>query len=131
MLPFDDFALSRVTQIAVTVEELDRAVAFYRDALRLPLILQAPRLALFDCAGMRLMLSLPEGDFRRHASVLYFETADLDLGCTALKDRGVEFLTEPHKIAELGGKELWMAFFYDSERNPMALVSERPLEAAA
>lgn len=131
MQSVQEFALARVAQVAVTVQDLDRAVAFYRDTLRLPLILQAPQLALFDCAGMRLMLSLPEEGFERHASILYFAAADLDLGCAALEDRGVKFLSEPHKVAELGRNEVWMAFFHDSEQNPMALVSERPVRAPA
>jgi methylmalonyl-CoA/ethylmalonyl-CoA epimerase len=55
------FGLSRITQIAVVVHDLPRAVAFYRDVLGMRLLFEAPpNLAFFDCAGVRLMLSLPE-----------------------------------------------------------------------
>lgn len=37
-----DFALSRIGQIAVNVKDVDRAVAFYRDVLKLPFLFQAP-----------------------------------------------------------------------------------------
>ena len=54
-------SLDRVGQIAVTVHDLDRAVAFYRDVLGMKLLFQVPpKMAFFDCGGIRLMLSLPE-----------------------------------------------------------------------
>ena len=121
--------LRRVAQVAVTVQDLERAVGFYRDVLALPLLLHVPQqLALFDCAGMRLMLSLPEGEFQRQASILYFDVADVQASHEALRGRGVELLSAPHKVADWQGKELWMVFFRDSERNPMALVEERAVQ---
>ncbi len=49
--------VERVGQIAIPVTELERAVAFYRDALGLPLLFQAPpALAFLDMGGIRLML---------------------------------------------------------------------------
>jgi len=52
--------LGAIGQIAMAVKEVDRAVAFYRDALGLRLLFQAPPgLAFFDCAGTRLMLEVP------------------------------------------------------------------------
>jgi len=120
-----EFALSRVVQVAVTVRELDRAVACYRDQLGLPLQLHVPNLAIFDCAGMRLMLSLAEGEFTNNASILYFDVPNVNEAYHVLRSRGIEFIAEPHKVADWGQKELWMAFFLDSERNAMGLVEER------
>ena len=53
--------LSQLGQIAINVEDLERAVAFYRDTLQVPFLFEFPGLAFFDCAGVRLMLSKPEG----------------------------------------------------------------------
>ena len=47
-------------QVAITVQEVDRALAFYRDKLGLKFLFQAGTLAFFDCGGVRLMLSRPE-----------------------------------------------------------------------
>jgi methylmalonyl-CoA/ethylmalonyl-CoA epimerase len=120
-----EFALSRVAQVAVTVQDLDRAVACYRDQLGLPLLLHVSNLAIFDCAGMRLMLSPPEGEFTNNASILYFDVPSVDDAHAALRERGIEFIDAPHKVADWGAKQLWMTFFRDSERNAMALVEER------
>ncbi|MEZ4734858.1 MAG: VOC family protein [Caldilineaceae bacterium] len=54
--------ISQIGQIAVPIQDLDRAVAFYRDTLGMPFLFQAPPdLAFFQCGEVRLMLSRPEG----------------------------------------------------------------------
>ena len=49
--------VTSIGQIAVTVQDLPRAVAFYRDALGLQYLFEASGMAFFDCSGTRLMLS--------------------------------------------------------------------------
>jgi hypothetical protein len=36
----------------------------------------------------------------------------------------VQFIDTPHHIADMGSYELWMTFFRDHARNPLALRSE-------
>ena len=51
--------LTGLGQIAVTVIDLDRAVAFYRDVLGLKFLMQVPGMAFFDLGGgTRLLLGL-------------------------------------------------------------------------
>ena len=52
--------IARIGQIAVTVRDLERATAFYRDTLELPFLFAAPNMAFFDCGGVRLMLGAAE-----------------------------------------------------------------------
>jgi methylmalonyl-CoA/ethylmalonyl-CoA epimerase len=117
---------ARIGQIAIPVQDLERAVGFYRDILRLPfLFLAPPGLAFFDCGGVRLMLSRPEGEGApSRAGLLYYLVTDLPAAHRALVSRGVEFLDDPHPIAKLPDHELWMAFCRDSEGNTLALMSE-------
>ena len=123
--------LSRIHQISMRVHDVDRAVRFYRDALGVPFLFAAPpRLAFFDCGGVRLMLSTPEPGFDHPGSVLYFAVDDIARTHTALKGRGVEFASEPHKIATLADREVWLADFKDSEGNTLALMSEPTLGSA-
>ena len=118
--------LSTIGQIAIAVHDVARATAFYRDALGLPLLFEVPpRLAFFDCAGVRLMLSLPEGEGQDHAgSVLYFRVPDIGEAYRQLSARGVRFVDAPHKVADMGTYELWMAFFSDGEVTMHAVMSE-------
>lgn len=118
--------LSRIGQIAVNIHDLERAVAFYRDALGMTLLFQVPpKMAFFDAAGIRLMLSLPETpEFNHPGSILYYKVDDIQGTHATLRDRGVKFRTEPHLVAKMPDHELWMAFFEDSEENLLALMSE-------
>ena len=123
----DEFGLAAIGQVSVTVQDLDRAVAFYRDQLGMPFLFQVPNMAFFDCAGVRLMLNIPEERFKDiHTSILYYIVDDIQDAYRVLKDRDVQFVGRPHKIADLQDHELWMAFFRDSETNLLALMAEIP-----
>jgi methylmalonyl-CoA/ethylmalonyl-CoA epimerase len=122
--------LSRLHQISMRVHDLARAVGFYRDVLGVPFLFEfPPKLAFFNCAGVRLMLSTPEPGFDHPGSVLYFAVDDIQSTYTDLTSRGVTFSAKPHKIATLADREVWLADFQDTEGNNLALMSE-PLLAA-
>jgi methylmalonyl-CoA/ethylmalonyl-CoA epimerase len=117
--------LGRIHQIAQPIADIDRAVAFYRDALGLPLLFTAPpSLAFFDCGGVRLMLSPPSPGHDHPGSVLYFAVEDIQGVHAALAGRGVVFSDAPKKIATLVDREVWLAPFADTEGNSLALMSE-------
>ena len=115
--------LTEVGQIAVTVEDVERATAFYRDVLGVPFLFDAPGLAFFDLGGVRLMLSRPEG-VGPGSSVLYLRAADIQASYETLLSHGVEFKEAPHVVHRTDDYELSMAFFDDSEGNVMAIMHE-------
>ena len=119
--------LGAIGQIAMNAQDIQRAVKFYRDALGMRFLFEAPpKMAFFDCGGVRLMLSLPENaDFDHPGSVLYFRVDDIDQAHATLKERGVNFVDAPHLIARMPDHELWMTFFKDSEGNTLALMAEK------
>ena len=122
-----NFALTQIGQISVTIHELDRAVAFYRDTLGLKHLFAAGKMAFFDCGGIRLMLSIPEKpEFDHPSSILYFKVPDIDGAAATLAERGVTFEAKPHLIAQMPTHDLWMAFFRDSEKNLLSLMCEKP-----
>jgi predicted enzyme related to lactoylglutathione lyase len=122
-----NIGLSAIGQIAMNAHDIPRAVKFYRDALGMRLLFEVPpRMAFFDCGGVRLMLSHPEGaDFDHAGSVLYFRVDDIEAAHAAFKERGVTFVDEPHLIARMPDHELWMTFFKDTEGNTLALMAEK------
>ena len=109
------------------VRDLERAVAFYRDVLRLKHLFTAPPgLAFFACGNVRLMLSRPEkSDSERFSAAIYFRVADIQQAHDALIARGASFETKPHLVARMPDHELWMAFFRDPDRNLLALMCEK------
>jgi len=118
--------LSRIGQVSMRAQDLDRAIAFYRDTLGLPFLFKAPpQLAFFDCGGVRLMLDVPESPALDHpGSILYFAVEDIQQAHALLVARGTTFRRDPHLVARLPDREVWMAFFDDSEGNTLALMSE-------
>ena len=120
-----DLKQSRLRQIAITCKDVERATAFYRDALGLPFLFSAPPgLSFFDCGGVRLMLSKAEGE-AAGTSVLYYLVDDIQAARDSLAAKGVTFVGEPHMIARMPDHELWLAEFRDSEDNVMALMEEK------
>ena len=116
--------ITNIGQIALTVQELPRAVAFYRDVLGLNYLFEASNLAFFNCGETRIMLTTAETRESTYNSILYYKTEDIHTACTVLKDKGVQFESEPRMIARMPDHELWMAFLRDSEGNLLALMSE-------
>jgi predicted enzyme related to lactoylglutathione lyase len=121
-----NFGLSTIGQIAVNAHDLERAVDFYRTQLGMKHLFSVPpKMAFFDCDGLRLMLSLPEKlEFDHPGSILYFKVDNIQQATQTLTDRGVQFEEQPVFVANMGAYDLWMAFFRDSEGNYLALMSE-------
>jgi catechol 2,3-dioxygenase-like lactoylglutathione lyase family enzyme len=120
------FGLSALGQIGITVTDVNRAIAFYRDALGMKLLFQAGNLGFFDCAGVRLMLSGSEKPGESYSSILYFKVPDIQAASQALAARGVVFEQEAHLVARMPDHDLWMAFLRDPDRNLLAIMSEIP-----
>lgn len=116
--------LSQIGQIAVPVTDLARAVEFYRDTLGMKFLFQVPNLAFFDCAGVRLMLDVPQDGKEHHSFVVYYKVDDIEAAHRLLVSRDVVFEDKPHMIAKMPDHELWMTFFRDPDRNLLALMSE-------
>lgn len=121
--PVSGPGLLSIGQIAINAKDVPRAVQFYRDVLGIQFMFEAPpSLAFFRCGDVSLMLGGAESpEFDHPSSVLYFNSNDIDASHTALKERGVKFRDQPHKIHAAGGRELWMTFFDDSEGNILAI----------
>jgi catechol 2,3-dioxygenase-like lactoylglutathione lyase family enzyme len=119
--------LSALGQIAFTVSDVERATVFFRDQLGLPFLFAAPPgLAFFDCGGVRLMVTRPQGAGAVGAnSILYFKVADIDAAHSALQARGVVFERTPALVARMSDHELWLAAFRDLDGNLLAITSEK------
>jgi len=125
MTPLETLSLGHIGQIAVNAHDLPRAVQFYRETLGMRFLFEVPGMAFFDCAGIRLMLGLPSAPaFDHPASILYYRVDDIQAAHRTLVERGVRFHEPPHVAARLPDHELWLAFFRDTEKNVLALMSE-------
>jgi catechol 2,3-dioxygenase-like lactoylglutathione lyase family enzyme len=121
-------ALGAVGQIHISVTDLDRSVAFYRDVLELPLLFQLPgqNMAFFAAGDVRLYLGVPESPRFRTTVLVYFWVDDIEAEHARLTDRGVTFDSSPHVVHRDEDTELWMSFFRDPDGHELVLMQERP-----
>lgn len=119
--------LSHIRQIAVTVGDVDAALAFYRDALGLTFLFQpAPTLAFLQAGDVRLMLTTPQGAGAVGAnSILYFSVDDIVATQAALVARGAAEERPPQLAARMPDHELWTGFLRDPDGNLVGLMEER------
>jgi methylmalonyl-CoA/ethylmalonyl-CoA epimerase len=114
----------KIAQIAVTVQDLERAKSFYRDTLGLNHLFDAPPgLAFFQCGETRLMLSRPEGAETAGSSIIYYGVEDVAAAHRSLVEAGVAFDEGPRRIAEVEGRPIDLAVCRDSEGNLIGLIS--------
>jgi catechol 2,3-dioxygenase-like lactoylglutathione lyase family enzyme len=110
MAPADsNFGLAQIGQIGVTVTDLDRTVAFYRDTLGMKFLFRVPNMVFFDCAGIRLMLGLAEANGEAFHPILFFRVDDIQKAADTLAQRGIVFEAKPAMVARLEKHDLWIA----------------------
>ena len=123
-----DLSQATVGQILIPVEDLEKAVPYYRDTLGLQFLFTAPpQMSFFMCGNVRLLVGVPEsGQARQRGSMIYFKVSDIQGIHAQLVQRGVTFSAPPHLIHRAATYDLWLAEFRDPDGNQMALMSEVP-----
>lgn len=119
--------LSTIRQVAITVSDVDTAVAFYHGTLGLELLFRAgPNLAFLDADGVRIMLTTPQGAGAVGAnSILYFHVQDIVAVHQMLVEKGAESEREPELAARMPDHELWTGFLRDPDGNLVGLMEEK------
>ena len=122
------FGLGEIGEIEVLVRNVELAVKFYSAKLGLHLLYSGDKSAVYDCNGVRLMLS--KSDTGISGSVIYFKVEDINCAYEFLYDRGVKFIGSPKIVTNLPDYTLSLAFFYDLDNNLLALMSEQTVSAS-
>jgi predicted enzyme related to lactoylglutathione lyase len=122
-------ALGPLGQIHISVTDVDRSVAFYRDVLGIPHLFTVPGqpMAFFASGDVRLYLGRPESEEFRSRCVLYFRVDDIDAEVARLAEAGVGFMSQPHVVHRDDAHALWMADCRDPDEHHIVLMQERPL----
>jgi predicted enzyme related to lactoylglutathione lyase len=116
-----------VGQIHITVTDLDRSVAFYRDVLGLEHLftVHGQPMAFFAAGGVRLYLGVTEDERFVSRPTIYYRVEDLDASWKEITGRGAKEISGPQLVHRDGGTELWMAFVADPDEIPVGLMEER------
>jgi catechol 2,3-dioxygenase-like lactoylglutathione lyase family enzyme len=119
--------LGPVAQIHISVSDVDRSVAFYRDVLGIPFLFQVPGqpMAFFQSGEVRLYLGVPESAEYRSHTVHYYRVEGIDAQYERLRAAGVPMKDRPRVVHRDGTTELWMAFCTDPDGHQVGLMEER------
>ena len=124
-----DLSDATVGQLLIPVENLERAIGFYRDTLGIKFLFAAPpQMSFFMAGNVRLLVGVPE-TARARSSMVYFKVSDIHAVYKTLMERGVAFGKEPHLVHRAATSELWLTEFKDPDGNDLALMSEVPVQA--
>lgn len=116
-----DIQLSKISVVMLGVQDLDRAVAFYRDQLGLKLQTVIPGdFAFFDAGGMMFALSVGLAKNSPQvvgATEVVFSVDGVREAYEALRARGVAFLREPRVV----NPPMWAANFTDPDGHRLSV----------
>lgn len=119
-------AVGALGQIHISVTDVERSVAFYRDVLGVPhlfTVLGQP-MAFLRAGDVRLYLGVPESPEFTSRCVLYFRVEGIDAEARRLRELGVP-VGEPHVAHRDGSTELWLAGLTDPDGHQIILMEER------
>jgi len=119
--------ITEIGQLAITVENVETALGFYRDILGLQFLF-APNenLAFLQCGSTRIMLSTPQGAGEvGKNSILYFKVTEIENYYDAVVGNGATEERKPQLAAKMPDHELWIGFLKDPDGNLVALMEEK------
>ena len=104
-----------VSHIILRVTDMDRSVAFYRDAVGLEVITVSGLFAFFSAGSIRLALNIGEPPNPSTATEIVIEVDDVLATFRDMSAREVPFEVEPRAVTADGSKELHAAHFHDPD----------------
>jgi predicted enzyme related to lactoylglutathione lyase len=120
-------ALGKLGQVHISVSDMARSIAFYRDVLGIDFQFEVPGapMAFFSSGDVRLYLGKPESPEYRSKCVLYFNVDDIDAEVARLEANGVSMRDRPHVVHRDGESELWMSGLEDPDGHHVILMQQR------
>jgi len=119
--------ISEIGQVAITVENIQKSLVFYRDILGLRYLFSpSEHLAFLQCGVTRIMLSTPQGagEIGKN-SILYFKTTHIEDTFRDLVSQGADKEREPQMAAKMEDHELWIGFLRDPDSNLVGIMEEK------
>ena len=115
-----DFKLTQISVVMLGVQDVARALAFYRDKLGLKVQNEVPGFAFLDAGKITLCLSEPAAKVRGQiagAGETVFAVEDVTAAFQALRAKGVQFTHEPRGVTLTS----WVANFDDPDGNHLSI----------
>ncbi len=122
-------SLAQIGQISIAVSDVDRSERFYEETLGLRKLYRYGDLTFFDCAGVRLMLSPPEGNatvMPAQSALVFSRTRPAARRRGNQAERRRDQPARRRSSRPMPDHDLWMAFFRDPDGHLIGLMMEAP-----
>jgi catechol 2,3-dioxygenase-like lactoylglutathione lyase family enzyme len=117
--------ITGIGNIILAVRDMDRSLAFYRDALGLAVRMSGPEFAFLQAGGVTLCLRHDPRTEAVGAQVpveIVFDVPDIHAAYQAIAARGVAFRVEPRVVTG----SLWAADFRDPDGHVLSIFGPSP-----
>lgn len=119
--------IGKISQIAISVKNLETAKAFYGETLGFQFLFEAPpKMAFYDCNGIRLLIGEAK-EISPGGPILYFSVEDIEGTYKALEEKGAACERAPQLTHKTEASELWLAVFKDPDGHTLALMEEKAI----
>ena len=117
----------RIVQVAIAATDLKASEQFYIAKLGLTRLFEAPNVVALEAAGTRVLLThRPNFRGTTDAGVaIYFEVEAIEPVFAHISSETGAGVS-PHRVAQLDGTEIWIAFVEDPSGNKIGLLEHRP-----
>lgn len=105
----------KIAHVILRVTDMERAVAFYRDAVGFPLLTTSSVFSFFDAGSIRLALNIGDPPDPSTTTEIVLEVDDVLTVYGDMSERGVSFEVEPRPVTTDGTRELHAAHFRDPD----------------
>jgi catechol 2,3-dioxygenase-like lactoylglutathione lyase family enzyme len=127
-----DAPVTGIGNIIIAVADMERSLAFYRDAIGLPVRFANPEFAFLQAGGVTLCLrhapragqAPPGGDTRVE---IVFDVREIHAAHDELKARGVVFRVEPRVVTG----NLWATDFRDPDGHVLSIFGPSATQTEA
>ena len=119
-----DYKLTQVSVVMLGVQDVTRALVFYRDKLGLEVQREIPGIAFVKAGAITLCLSEPAAKVRGQvagAGEIVFAVDDVTAAYQALRGKGVQFTHEPRSVTPT----TWVANFDDPDGNHLSIYGSQ------
>ena len=113
----------RVSHVILRIDDMDRSIAFYRDRVGLPVLMESSEFSFLDGGSVRIALNAvvdPRPDDSMTEIVL--EVDDIDHTYRELARRGVAFEVEPRVVTSDGFRSLVATHFHDPDGHLVSIT---------
>lgn len=114
----------RVSYVILRVADMDRSVAFYRDAVGLAVLHESPAFTFLDAGSIQLALNRPDGGVPPDESLteIVLEADDIAATHQVMQERGVAFRIEPREVMRQGSRALHAADCRDPDGHVLSIT---------